>query len=131
MRFVVFFISTLFLVPLGMSSEAEPRDALEVSTWTVDDASALSTWSPAPGALGYLVFRGETTDTAQLIGESATTSFFDATAPAEDAWYVIQSIHPGAGWLDLGSPSRGACIKHRGATGLSITTAHCLPVRPY
>lgn len=130
MKSVALLLSTLLLVPLAHSSEAEPRDALEVSIWSFDVSSAFLSWTPAPGAIGYLIFRGDTPETATLIGQSATTTFYDATAPVEQAWYVILSVQSENGAFDIVSPSRGACIKHKGATGLSVTTAHCIPTRP-
>lgn len=131
MKFVVLMLSMLLLAPVAHSSEAEPRDALEVSIWSIDVSSALVTWTPAPGAIGYLIFRGDTPETATLIGQSAATTFYDATAPLEEAWYVVLSVQSENGAFEIGSPSRGACIKHKGATGLSVTTAHCIPTRPF
>ena len=130
MRILGILLATLLCAPLAYSSEAEPRDALEVSIYTLEETGAIITWSASPGAVGYRIFRGDSPENVVFIGRSATTSFVDETAPAEQVWYVILSDQLNVGTIEAFSPARGTCLKHKGLTGVSLTMAHCLPTRP-
>ena len=132
MRIGVALVLSMFLVPLAVSSEGEARDALAVGIYHVDGVGAIISWSPAPGATGYEVYRGPTLDDLTLIGSTETTIFFDPDSPAGDVWYMILSTHPATIPVLNGGIGtyKGACVDHHGMTGISVSAANCLPTRP-
>jgi hypothetical protein len=138
MRFAVACTLALLLAPpLVSSTGAEPRDALAVSVYTADEVGAIVTWTVAPGAIGYAVYRGDSPESATFLAHTPGNAFHDPDTPDRETWYVILSVHPQNGGRDLLDPRddfggfRGSCISQRGATGVTVTASHCLPSDPF
>lgn len=129
MRFTcVFALACTFALtaPLASSHDAS-RDRLAVTLIDITSDATGSTfvsWSVATSAMRYDVYRGYDLDELELLAQTSSNWAFDHDPPSGDVWYVILSIdHSGS---NIGG-SRGACINHRGATGISIAVSHCLP----
>ena len=130
MRTVLAIVVALTFLPTTSANDwSEPRDGLSVSVLRVEDSEVLVTWTAAPGAIAYQVFRGKDLDDLELISYTPQLQFRDRDAPDEDTWYVIVSHTPPSSYgLDVG-PMRGKCLSMRGLTGISVTLAHCAPLR--
>lgn len=130
MRTSIALAIVLLMLPLASSTEAEPRDALAVSLFDIEESAVVVTWSAAPGAIAYDIYKGPTQKDLTLVGESTTTVWLDESAHTGTTWYVVVTKHAqGAPELGLGA-YRGACVNQRGTTGVSVTAAHCVPARP-
>ncbi|HET6404425.1 MAG TPA: hypothetical protein VFH78_07250 [Candidatus Thermoplasmatota archaeon] len=130
MRILVALVAALFLVPTGSAVDwDDPQDALAVTVLRYHETSVIVSWSVAPGAVGYHVFRGPTPDDLQHLAFTPHLQFADTDAPDADTWYVVVSEMPSSTYdLELG-PMRGKCVSARGITGISVTLAHCVPMR--
>lgn len=113
----------VLLAPTATSESKQP-DTLAVSVVRIDEAGVVVTWTPAPGALAYLVYRGTDLEDLRQIARTSTPVYTDSAAPNENVWYVIV----GEG-LGTGHGARGKCLAMRGATGIAVTAAHCVPDR--
>lgn len=129
MRSVVALTLALLLAPtLASASQEEPRDALAMTIVGVDDVATSVSWSPAPVALLYEVYRGPSMDELTLLGTTPSTSFLDMTESSEDTvWYVVigRAVSQSVG--EHLHTMRGKCVATRGTTGYSVTLAHCMP----
>lgn len=120
---VVLACSLLVSVPLAQSI-GSPPPGLAVTILDVVDTGTYVLWTPAKGAVSYDVYRGTDLDELVLIANVPGPSHIDRFVPDETVWYVVEAVMPHGGGL---GESRGACLHHRGATGLTVTVSHCLP----
>lgn len=130
MRSVAACILALLLAPaLASATQEETRDALAMTLLGVDGVGTVVSWSPAPTAFLYEVYRGPELDQLTLLGTTPSTSFLDAsTATAEEnVWYVVIGRSASQSVGEYVHTMRGKCVATRGMTGYSITLAHCAP----
>lgn len=119
----------LVLPTISANDWSEARDGIAVTLLRADDNFVHVSWTAAPGALSYELYRGPTLDDLTLVTQTPNLEYADAYAPDGDTWYVVVSrVPPVSSHLDIG-PMRGKCLVLRGLTGVSITLANCMPVR--
>lgn len=132
MRLVVACILALLLAPtLVSASQEEARDSLAMEVVVIGGVGASISWSPAPTAYAYEVYRGPELDQLTFLGATPSTSFFDASTPAseESVWYVVIGRATAQSVGEFVHTMRGKCLATRGMTGYSLTLAHCMPTQ--
>lgn len=132
MKLFVAFTLALFFAPAFAAADAqeEPRDGLIVDVLRITGKGVYVTWSPAPLALSYQVFRGPDLAHLEFIGQTPALQFADWHAPEQDTWYQIVSVgglQNGLNEIIDGGPMKGSCLAMRGGTGVAITAANCMP----
>lgn len=130
MRSVAACILALLLAPaFASATQEEPRDALAMTIVGVDGVGTAVSWSPAPTAFLYEVYRGPAMDKLTLLGTTPSTSFLDASSGTaeESVWYVVIGRSASQSVGEYVHTMRGKCVATRGMTGYSVTLAHCTP----
>jgi len=133
MRFGAAFVFAITLLPaVAGLAETEPRDAMAVAIFSSEDLGVIVTWSPAPNAISYAVYRGASLDDLVLLGETPATFWHDEDPLPGESWYVILSQ---AAASDPPSPAdfgsfQGSCVNRNGTTGVTVTASHCVPTEP-
>lgn len=130
MRLVIACILALLLAPtLVSATQEEPRDALAMDIVSIGGAGTSISWSPAPTAYLYEVYRGPELDELTFLGATPSTTFFDTSDPAaeERVWYVVIGRASAQSVGEYMETMRGKCLATRGMTGYSLTLAHCMP----
>jgi len=121
MRSLVVLAIALLVAPMGITS-AESTDRLAVTIVNFDEKAALVTWSPAPDAIAYEVYRGTSPEHATLIEVTSLTAILDGAPLPGEAWYIIKSLADRHG----GGGAGGSCVDRHGTTGVSVTTSSCV-----
>lgn len=130
MRSVAVLLGALLLLPLAsVSAQDEPHDDIGITLLRIDDSFVHVTWTAAPGALTYALYRGATLDDLELVTSTSRLEYVDGSVPDSDIWYVVLSRPPIASHLDGPGPMSGKCLTMRGITGFSVSLAHCMPWR--
>lgn len=130
MRSVYVLLGALLVLPtISATDWEEPRDGIGVTLIRADDNFVHVSWTAAPGAVSYELYRGPTPDDLELITQTPNLEYADAYAPDEDTWYVVISRVPALSSHVEPGPMRGKCISLRGYTGITVTIANCLPMR--
>lgn len=114
----------LLASPLVGATDRASRERLAVTLIDISDLGTQVTWSVGTMAVAYLVYRGPDNENLELLAETSSNFFFDDDPPTGDVHYLILSVDPYGS--DIGR-ARGACVNHRGATGISIALVHCIP----
>lgn len=128
MRSVYVLLGAILVLPtISAADYDEPRDSLAVTLLRADDNFVHVSWTAAPGALSYALYRGPTPDDLTLITQTPNLEYADAYAPDADTWYVIVSQVPQIDSHIQPGPMRGKCLAMRGLTGFSLTLANCVP----
>lgn len=128
MRLTLAFVVALLFAPTMSASDApEPEHGLAVTVVRVQDEFIDVSWSPAPAAVVYELYRGPALDDLTLVTQTPTLAFTDLAAPDEDTWYVVVSRVPESTTSFKSGPS-GKCLILRGFTGVSVHVASCAPI---
>ena len=130
MRSAYLLVGALLMVPtISATDWQEAREGIGVTLLRADESFVHVSWTVAPGAVSYELYRGPTLDDLQLITQTPNLEYADAYAPDEDVWYVVVSRVPSISTHVDPEPMRGKCLSLRGYTGVTITVANCLPMR--
>lgn len=128
MRLYVVLVVAFALAPtLATATTKEPEDELAVTVVRIQGKGVYVEWAYATGAVTYEVWRGTSLQAMQHIATTPNLQFTDFHPPDADVWYQIVSQVPDQVPDELASPMRGKCLALRGATGISVTAAHCMP----
>lgn len=131
MRLVAWLVVALACAPtIVLADTSEPTDALGVTVVRIEGKGVYVTWTPAQGAVLYDIYRGPDLDHMRYMVSTPNLQYTDWMPPNEDTWYQVVSQYPEPLPDDLGGPMRGSCLAVRGATGFSLTLAHCMPRMP-
>lgn len=130
MRFLIPLTAALLLAPslVAAESQQEPRDALSVTVVRVVGKGVYVAWTPAPGAVMYQIYRGNSLESLELISQTPATLYTDIAPPNEDTWYQVVSVAPASNIGDELGPMRGRCLSMR-SSGIALTLAHCMPAQ--
>ena len=130
MRPILAVVVALLFAPLTSATDwSEARDGIAMSVVRIEDEHVYVSWTAAPGAVTYELYRGPSLDELSLLTQTPTLAFTDHEAPTGDTWYVVVSdvLLPSTAGVEVG-PMRGKCLIMRGLTGVSIHMASCAPV---
>lgn len=125
MRLCLLAVVALFVAPTLASATSDTPDDLAVTVLRIEGKGGYVSWSAAPGVVVYDVYRGPDLDHMSLLARTPNVAYTDATPLESNAWYEIRG-QPNGAPINL-DPVRGKCLMLRGATGLSVTVANCMP----
>lgn len=132
MRVLLAAAVVLLLAPAlatASSSDSDPPDGITVTVLRIEGKGVYVTWTPAPAATSYDIYRGTDLGTLHYVASTPNLEYTDPSPPGADVWYQIISEVPTSIPDDVGSPVKGRCLAVRGATGVSVTVANCMPGR--
>lgn len=127
--FLVGTVALLLAPAFAAAGTQEPAEGLAVTVLRVEGKGVYVSWTPARISVMYDVYRGTSLDDLQLIAQTPNIQYTDFAPLDDDAWYVIISQVPTSVPSQLAEPLKGKCLSLRGATGIALTLAHCMPGR--
>lgn len=125
-------LAVVILAPLPLShaaeSEREPVHALDVLLVDMPGVATIVSWTPAPLADRYLVYRGPSLDALTLVATTDVTSFVDDAVPVDDTavWYLILGKAPTNSVMPDTPDRKGQCVSQRDHR-TSVTASNCTP----